>query len=226
MKRAFAFSVAVLLACSAAAQQAGTPLTVMPSAGKAVGLVRAPTAGRWFVLAPDLAPVLTTAFKLSPDAGGGSVIFWEGEPGARFTVLFVPDSSAESLSAVAVTLGGAAPDPTPQPPKPGPDPPPVTTAAKAMILMETETSDQGHELIRQAIRRDKSLSAKVSILDPDTRDENNQLDKTVQAALAFLGNRPLPRLLYQNAAGGFVGDEALPDSPDKTKAALAARGIK
>lgn len=225
MKRSLPFLAACLFACVTIAQDAAS-LQVLPSTGKAVGLVRTTSTGRWFVLAADLAPVKSEAFKLTPEAGGGSLIFWEGNPGSRYTVLFVPDSSAEPLGATVVTLGGNAPVEPPDPPITPPDEPPVTAAVKALILLETETSDQRHELIRQAIRRDKSLSAKVLILDPNTKDESDQPDKQVQAALKHLGNRPLPRILALDSSGGFVGDAELPATAEAVKTWLSERGIK
>ena len=95
-----------------------------------------------------------------------------------------------------------------------------------MILLETEDSNQGHELIRQAIRRDASLSPKVWILDPDTADEANQPDRLVKHALQYLGDRPLPRVLILDAGGFFVDDAELPASPDAVKLWLAERGVK
>ena len=105
-------------------------------------------------------------------------------------------------------------------------PPVVTTAVKALILLETADSNQQHEMIRQAIRADASLSPKVMILDPDTADENNQPDRLVKHALQYLDNRPLPRVLILDAGGFFVDDAELPASPDAVKAWLAERGVK
>jgi len=122
-----------------------------------------------------------------------------------------------TFAAAAAKLGGGSVNP-PQPP--------VTTAAKALILLETADSNQQHELIRQAIRADASLSEKVMILDPDSKDEANQPDKQVAAAKAYLGNRPLPRVLLIDAAGSFVADEALPATPQEVKAWLAERGVR
>ena len=95
-----------------------------------------------------------------------------------------------------------------------------------MILLETEDSDQGHELIRQAIRRDASLSPRVMILDPDTADEANQPDRLVAHARQYIEDRPLPRVLILDAGGFFVDDAALPATPDAVKAWLAERGVK
>ena len=122
-----------------------------------------------------------------------------------------------TFAAAAAKLGGG----TVNPPQP-----PVTAAAKALILLETADSTQQHELIRQAIRADRSLSEKVMILDPDSKDEANQPDKQVQAAKAYLGNKPLPRVLLIDAAGSFVADEALPATPQEVKAWLAERGVR
>lgn len=125
-----------------------------------------------------------------------------------------------TYKAAAAKLGGG---PVPPPPPP---PSPVTTAVKALILLETEDSTQQHELIRQSIRADQILSPKVMILDPNSKTENDQPDPQVVAAKAYLGNRPLPRVLAINEAGGFVDDEALPATPEATKAWLAERGVK
>ena len=129
------------------------------------------------------------------------------------------ESVKTTYQAAAVKLGGGIVPPPPPPP-------PVTTAAKALILLETADSTQQHELIRQAIRKDPSLSPKVMILDPDSKDQDNKPDQQVVAAKAYLGNRPLPRIILLDAAGSFVGDDALPETPEAVKAWLAERGVK
>ena len=135
------------------------------------------------------------------------------------------ETAKATYKAAAVKLGGGTVNP-PIPPSPPVTPPVVTTAVKALILLETADSNQQHEMIRQAIRKDKSLSPKVMILDPDSKDENNQPDKLVAAAKAYLGSRPLPRIVLLDAADSFVADEALPATPDAVKAWLAERGVK
>jgi len=103
----------LLLCCQTLYAQKAVTLTVMPTAGKAVGVVRCQSSGRWFVLGSDNKPADAQSFKLSPDAGGGSIIFWEGAPGSKYTILFVPDDVTEALTGTSVTLGGTAPsDPT------------------------------------------------------------------------------------------------------------------
>ena len=130
------------------------------------------------------------------------------------------ETAKNTYRSAAVKLGGGTVNP------PVPPPPVVTTAAKALILLETADSNQQHEMIRQAIRNDKSLSPKVMILDPDSKDQDNQPDKQVEAAKSHLGSRPLPRIILLDAAGSFVADDALPATPEATKAWLAERGVK
>jgi hypothetical protein len=128
-----ALAIALWLACGLAFAQKATTLTVMPSAGKAVGIVRTTAVGRWWVMDSKMTPVPAQSFKLSADAGGGSLCFFEGTPGATYGVLFIPDSVSETLAGASVKLGGSAPtDPTdPQPDPNDPSDPNQTTKPTA-----------------------------------------------------------------------------------------------
>ena len=119
------------------------------------------------------------------------------------------------------------PGPKPPPnPNPQPQPNPNQTTSTALILLETSDSNQQHELLRQAIRRDAALSPRILILDPDSRTEADQPDPIVQAARAHLGSRPLPRVLGQSPDGGFLWDAELPADVEGLRKLLHERGMR
>jgi hypothetical protein len=138
------------------------------------------------------------------------------------TTLVAPMDLPATLAAYKIALAtlGGAPPPNP------PDPPGPTSAVAAVILLESEnqTAEQA-TLINQA-RNDKAWSKLIRVLDPNQKNEANQPDPQAQAAVKACGASPLPRLLLQDAAGGFVGSEALPATWDATKAVLTGKGVK
>ena len=116
--------------------------TVMPAAGKLVGVVASDTPGDWGVLASDLSPVVPKCFDGSKDAGW-KVCTFEGAAG-RYAVIKVPKGGG--LEITPVILGGAGPIVTPpvDPNKPPIVNPPVTPAPLAgmRVLILDETSPQ------------------------------------------------------------------------------------
>jgi len=150
-------------------------------------------------------------------------------PVGTYRLVTIPTKADQAVTTQVIVVGISPVSPVVIPPvivTPDPPLPPVTTGAKALILLETSDSDQQHELIRQAIRKNTSLSPRVMILDPDSRDENNQPDRLVAHARQYLAGRPLPRVLILDAAGSFVADAELPETPDAVKLWLAERGVK
>jgi hypothetical protein len=90
-----------------------------------------------------------------------------------------------------------------------------------------ETTGQGEELARQLnLFRNQPVSAKVEILYRKTQNQGGQPDVLVEAALAYLSGRPLPRLVFLSSAGAPVADVALPSTSTAIIAALAERGVK
>jgi hypothetical protein len=108
-----------------------------------------------------------------------------------------------------VTPPGPVTPPVEPPPKPDPPQPPAVKATSALLLAETGEMTPQLFALEQSIRQDKSLSPKVQILDPDAKTTDNKPVPKVQAALTYLGAKPLPRVLYLDSAGGFVGDDPI-----------------
>lgn len=201
------------------AQQAAR-LDVLPTAGKSVGLVRTASSGRWFVLGPRLAPVQSQAFRLSAEAGGGSIIFWEGDPGSEYTVLFVPDNVGEGLAATAVQLGGAVPvipvdpfDPTP--------PPPVTGEADQVVIVTESTESLSAEQLQivngEEVRSAASAAGlEFRAVDKDVTGPDLQ---RIAHVLAAVQGQPVPRLVFAKA-GKVIDNQPLPATPAATVARI------
>lgn len=127
-----------------------------------------------------------------------------------------------NLYSIAQAQLGGGPVPPPIPP-----PPPVTTAVKAVILRESGNQSQPQAMLFNQIRNDPAWSKLVEILDPNQKTQDKQPDPLAQAAVKHCGSHPLPRLLYLDAAGSFVGEcDSLPATFDALKAALTAKGVR
>jgi hypothetical protein len=135
--------------------------------------------------------------------------------------LTAPMDLAGVLSAYTIAQGLLGGGPVPPPP-----PPPPTTAVKAAILIESETQTAEQATLINQWRNDKAWSKLLLVLDPQQKSETGQLDPQTQRLLSSIGNRPLPRLVLLDAAGGFVADEPLPATWDATKALLTGKGVK
>ena len=82
-----------------------------------------------------------------------------------------------------------------------PDPPPPLAKIKhTMLLIESGDVNNAAAILIAGIRNDPALSKKVTILDPDTEDENGNPDPQVKAALKIIGDASLPCVV------GFDGD--------------------
>ena len=206
MIRARLLSFVLALLCSVASGQTAAKLTVMPSDGRAVGLVRTTMAGRWYVLAVDLSPVRTEAFRLSPEAGGGSIIYWEGEPGTSYTVLFAPDDVGESLAAAVVKLGSGG--------KVGPDPPtppgPVTAADEVVIVTESQETLPAEqlEIVNGQEVRSAAKAAGLEFRSVD-RDVTGPDATKVQHAIDAVKGQSVPRMVFAKA-GKVIASVELP----------------
>lgn len=221
MARLRAFLLAALLAasCPIAAAQTAARLTVMPSDGKAVGLVRTTIAGRWYVLAADLSPVRTEAFRLTPEAGGGSIIYWEGAAGTSYTVLFAPDDAAESLAAAVVKLGAGG-QVGPDPPSP-PGPPVVGKAADEVVIVTESTerlSAEQLQIINGQEVRQAAATAGLEFRSVD-RDITGPDAGRVKHAIDAAKDKPIPRIVFA-AKGQVVASVELPASVDATVALI------
>jgi hypothetical protein len=118
----------------------------------------------------------------------------------------------------AAKLGGTAPPPPP--------PPPVTNAARAVILRESGSQTQPMALLLNQLRNDPAWSKLVEVLDPQQVNQDQKPDPLTASLLSQIGSRPLPRVVYLDAVGSFVGDDTIPATFDALKSALTAKGIK
>jgi hypothetical protein len=134
-----------LLALVAGCEPMWAADTILPSSGKAVGVVRTETPGTWAVLSKDFQPVQVTQLEGDKDAGWRTCIF-EGIPGGAYAVI---KSEKGSLQIFPVTLGGVLPKPGPGPepePKPKPEPPPPPPlAGSRTVLYFHESADNNPE---------------------------------------------------------------------------------
>jgi hypothetical protein len=199
-----ALLIAVLFCSTAIAQQVtpltvvssqtATPLVVLPSSGKAVAVVRSTSVGRWFVLSATLQPIQTQAFKLTSEAGGGSIIFWEGVPGSRYTALFVPDSITEPLAAATVILGG---DPT----VPPIDPPLPNQKVTAVTYVYEKDDGPMPKEVASGLAKLNSSGVFATEFEEDTTDKDGQVPEQAKVALEAAKKSGLPALVVQYSSG-------------------------
>jgi hypothetical protein len=169
-----------------------------------------------------------------PVDNGLKCVFSTGTPGDYAFVLIVSGTNPNGGPAAATaqhTLHVTGNTPEPPIPTPGPTPNPtpgpvVKTATRAMIVMESADRTPEQARLIQQIRNSKAVSAKVTILDPQAEDQDNQTAKAVVAALQLLGSKPLPRVFGLTDAGSLVCDGELPESLDALRALLESWGIQ
>lgn len=129
-------------------------LTVIPSKGKAVGVVKSNIPGRYFVASTKPFKQVAGVQTLT-DSSGNVVCVWEGEPGT-YGVVLDPFDKSLPFNSVEVTLGGS---PTPDPIDPDdPDDP--------VIPDEVEEGYKGLTRLtyNAAITVDKAHKAKAQAL--------------------------------------------------------------
>jgi len=150
----------------------------------------------------------------------GKSAAWESFT-SGMVALTAPLNAMEVIAAYKLTasLLGGGPNPPPPPP------PPVTTAVKAALLIESDSQTAEQATLINQWRNDKSWSKLLLVLDPQQKSETGQPDPQTQSLLQSIASRPLPRLVLLDAAGGYVGDEALPSTWDAAKAVLTAKGV-
>jgi hypothetical protein len=114
---------------------AGAADVVLPSPGKAVGVVRSDEAGKWIVLSSKMFPVAPVILD------DGKACFFEGEPGT-YAVIKIPAGDGQP-SVNTITLGTPAPPsppPGPSPPNPPPVPPtPQPVAGPRVVVLLHES---------------------------------------------------------------------------------------
>src|SRR3990172_12531364 len=107
-----AWGVLILLAAAATAAE----ISVLPSAGKSVGVVTADQPGKWLVMTVDRATFFFS-FPTLQLFEGGKVCVWEGASGVYGVVFDAQDGTRQTTN---VVLGGTQTIPPP-PPTPVPD---------------------------------------------------------------------------------------------------------
>jgi hypothetical protein len=202
MIRKLTLLIAILLGSVAIGQEMAGPLEVMPSPGKSTAVVRATTAGRWFVLSTDLKPVQNKAYKLTPEAGGGSLIIWEGDPGSKYTVLFVPDSVTESLSATTVTLSGTTTVPPPVDNPTDPIKPPLTRKVTAVTYVyEKDQNPVPPQVVKALADINKEGLAVATYFDDDNTSGKDTVPEQYKVALSAAKQEGLPCLVVVYSSG-------------------------
>lgn len=132
------------------------------------------------------------------------------------------------------------PGPDPKPPnvQPPVTPPTVTPpvnptrpVARALILLESGEESPERAKLELLLRRDKTLSQKVLLLDPNSETGEAKPVKLVLEAIEYLSKKPttedkaLPRVFALTAEGSFVGDCPLPADFDALVKQLQAWGL-
>jgi hypothetical protein len=69
---------------------------------------------------------------------------------------------------------------------PSPTPPPAKIK-RAIVVIESGASTQETAILIAGIRNNQTLSRKVVILDPDTKNEQRKSDPQIQAAIKLMG---------------------------------------
>ncbi len=202
-----ALALLTLLAAAASGAE------VLPTAGKAVGLVRDDTPGGWAVIAPD-GEVAAVPFD-GDDTKGYLGCYFQGLPG-RYTVIKV---NGFKIKTFAVTLGGTTP-PTPPdvPPKPPvviPNPP-VPGPRQVLILHESgdDNPAMSRLLVSMASTKGreylKSKGHAYFNFDVDGKRPDGTPDPNVVAWKAAL-NVPLPAIAILDSSGAVLFKVSLAD---------------
>lgn len=140
--------------------------TVMPTPGKAVGVVTSTEAGKWIVLAADFTPVNADV------RDSGKVCIFEGSSG-KYAVFLIPPGDAQPKISIVV-LGAVGPAPptippvippiNPQVPPVNPPQPAPLNGMRVMILDETSptfTSTAQRDKWQRQITALRSLNVKA-----------------------------------------------------------------
>lgn len=179
---------------------------VLPTIGKAVGVVTSDEPGKWIVMAADFSPV-------SPDIrDGGKVCIFEGLPG-RYAVFLIPPGDGQPRVSVVI-LGGVVPPPPsptptpPAPPNPTPGPQPTPPAGKRTITIIREAQEQTTEfgtLIRdlrsgaaEKYLRDKGHQ--LYVLDSDQLGSDGKPTALIQQWAQVIGGIPRPVMVISDSA--------------------------
>lgn len=200
------------LVCASAGAQEAIKLDVLPTEGRAVAVVKTSAAGRWLVFDRELLPVAGHSWRLE---AGGSVVVWEGPPGAVYGVIFIPDDNKQPIGSEQVRLAGAAPDPTPDPPGPGPPDPDEPPAWCVVIEERGERTVQTSALVNSTELANylQTAGLKRWFKDRDLKDgQTDQSHPLMAQFLEYLTAKqiPLPALLLTSETGRVLYAGRLP----------------
>lgn len=198
-----------LWACLGLAQQRAVTLETMPSAGKSVGVVRTASVGRWLVLATNLSPVQTESFKRTPEAGGGSVLIFEGAPG-KYIVIFIADNVADGLSTTTLTLGGA----TPEEPVDPQNPPSQRKVTAVTYVYEKDKGLVPKGVAKALQELNDGGSIVATEFEEDTVDGDGNVPDQYKAALTAAKEAGIPCLvvIYDKGPPKIVPNPQTPES--------------
>lgn len=215
MSRLLSVLCLLILAANSSAQEQAVDITIKPSSeGKSAAVCHTPSEGRWLVLTDKLLPVQAESFLLK---NGGSVLFWEGDPGS-YGVIFIPNDIAEGLAARQVKLGHG-PQPPPDPDDPDvPDPPdpdqPTSGLVWITVIRENAelTADQAQTLIKLRTWSDKQPADKIAHWEfsPDAGTENANVQAYIDKIPA---SGKLPWLFVSQRKKGDSGAVILHSGP-------------
>lgn len=201
------------IAVEAQSPVSSADLSVLPTEGKAAGIVRTTVDGRWLVFGNNFTPVQHDAYKLS---SGGSVVMWEGEPGGVYGVIFIPDDPTQGIAARQVKLGLS---PKPPPPDP-PNPPAPKDIIRAILIYESEEMTAELGSLFQQIR---NQNLPMLILDKDMVNENGQ----PFPGLSAVHGKPLPIIAGFNGEAELIATEEVPKTTREVEQIIVERwGLK
>lgn len=194
---------------------------VLPTTGKAVGLIRDDTPGSWAVVSQDFNPVDVKEFD-GDEAAGFLGCYFEG-PAGRYLAI---KSGSGKLKTFAVVLGGGSvvippgpptpPDPPPKPPEP-PLPPVVPGPRQVLILRESGDDNPAMSRLLVSLSsgkgRDylKSKGHAYFSFDADGKREDGSPDPKVVAWKNAL-NIKMPCVAILDSTGAILHKASLPDS--------------
>jgi hypothetical protein len=206
--------------------------TVLPSSGKAVGVVRSSEPGKWIVLSADFTPVQPIVLD------DGKACIFEG-PAGRYAVFLIPPGESQPQISIVV-LGGVSPVPPapvppgptpPDPPSPTPpDPTPAGPRGIAIIRETAETSAPLARLINQLRTGPQSQylaskGHKLDVWDDDSVLADGRPSPKAEAWKPIYAGLTLPVLIiYDPASKNILHKGTLPESADAVIEAVRKAG--
>lgn len=208
---------------------------VLPSAGKAVGVVIDDTPGSWAVVAQDFSPVESVKEFNGNENDGYLGVMFEGNAGRYLAI----KSGGKKLKTFAVVLGAPAPGPTPPAPvppspvppspvppapvPPAPSPAPINADGFRVIFIYEQTdklyapvvdsmlnSTEIRAFLTARCAKDKNGQASFRYWDDDSADTDFSPDAPAYLKAAYLAavkDKPADAvwIIVSDGKTGFVG---------------------